>query len=184
MLFRSSTQRFSKQRTQHQPGPVQPCCLATQHLMAERKPLWSLPCASKSRIVDRALFPRRASLPSSTPSKYSDNMALDSFKVDWSTEVRQSFFQDFSDRDQVPDSPIKHLFAWHETSSRGRIRHIGLRFKHLFFSTLNLPDEYEWKFERPMGKGSFGAVALFSKMNERQERTDVRAPIHLSPIRI
>ncbi|KAJ9611256.1 hypothetical protein H2200_004439 [Cladophialophora chaetospira] len=117
-------------------------------------------------------------------------MALDTFYVDWSPEVRQSFYQDFWEREEVPDSPIKHFFTWHETSSRGRIRHIGQRFKNLFYSTLNLPDEYEWRFERPMGKGSFGAVALFSKVNERQERTDAFVlkvtdadPYHFIPTR-
>ncbi|EXJ59823.1 serine/threonine protein kinase [Cladophialophora yegresii CBS 114405] len=100
-------------------------------------------------------------------------MALDSFQVDWNTDVLQSFFQDSAERQVVPDSPIKHFFSWHESSFRGRRRHIGDRFKYLFFSSLNLPDEDEWMFERPMGKGSFGAVALYSKMNGRQERTDV-----------
>ncbi|OCT47607.1 hypothetical protein CLCR_03390 [Cladophialophora carrionii] len=99
-------------------------------------------------------------------------MALDSFQVDWNTDVLQSFFQDSTERQVVPDSPTKHFFSWHERSFRGRRRHIGDRFKYLFFSSLNLPDEEEWMFERPMGKGSFGAVALFSKINERQERTD------------
>ena len=85
----------------------------------------------------------------------------------------QSFYQGSQQRNAVPDSPIKHFFTWYEVTSRGRTRAIGERFKHLFFSTLNLPDDDEWRFERPMGKGSFGAAALFSKVNQRQERTDV-----------
>ena len=100
-------------------------------------------------------------------------MALDDFYVDWDTNVPQLFFADYQEHDAEPNSPIKHFFDWKEYTSANRIRPVGERFRHLFFSTLELPDEEEWRFERPLGKGSFGAAALYSKLNERQERTDV-----------
>ncbi|KIY02715.1 uncharacterized protein Z520_01180 [Fonsecaea multimorphosa CBS 102226] len=99
-------------------------------------------------------------------------MALDQFRVDWGANVLQSFFEDSDQRDVVAESPIKHFFSWAETSSTGRMRPTGERFRHIFSSTLGLHDEDEWRFERPLGKGSFGAAALFIKSNARQEKTD------------
>jgi hypothetical protein len=90
-------------------------------------------------------------------------MALDSFHVDWDPEVEQSFYEDSHERNVVPDSPNKHFFTWNKISLNGRER-------------ANLPDEDEWRFERPMGIGSFGATSLFSKVNASQELTDVSVP--------
>ncbi|KAH0845400.1 hypothetical protein FOPE_11314 [Fonsecaea pedrosoi] len=99
-------------------------------------------------------------------------MALDQFRVDWDPNSLQTFFNDADQRDAVPESPTLHFFNWKETDSSGRTRSIGSRFRHLFFSSLDIPDEHEWHFERPLGKGSFGAAALYTKRNARQEKTD------------
>ncbi|EXJ73195.1 NEK protein kinase [Cladophialophora psammophila CBS 110553] len=103
-------------------------------------------------------------------------MALDDFLVDWDPNADQSFFSEPEQRNPVAESPIKHFFTWkEETRSTPWSRSIGERFRHLFFSNLDLPDENEWRFERPLGKGAFGAAALFFKRNERQEKIDALA---------
>jgi hypothetical protein len=102
-------------------------------------------------------------------------MALDHFYVDWNTEVPQDFSHETEARAAVPESPIKYFFDW-IVPARGqghKDKPIGERFKYLFYNNLGLPDEAEWQFERPMGKGSFGAVGLWTKVNEKQERVDV-----------
>lgn len=109
---------------------------------------------------------------------------LDDFKVNWDRNVVQSFYTTGDAppprehaQQQAASSPIKHFFDWqeHVWSGRGKIKvkRIGERFKHMFFSALDLPDEEEWRFERPLGKGSFGAAVLFTKVNDRQEVEDV-----------
>ncbi|KIW87437.1 uncharacterized protein Z519_12073 [Cladophialophora bantiana CBS 173.52] len=103
-------------------------------------------------------------------------MALDDFRVDWDPSADQSFFSEPEQRNPVAESPIKHFFTWkEETRSTPWSRSIGERFRHLFFSNLDLPDENEWHFERPLGKGAFGAAALFYKRNEMQEKIDALA---------
>ena len=106
-------------------------------------------------------------------------MALDKFHVDWDRDVEETFFEDSKERDAVPESPIKYFFNWYEIGSKGNRKEIGDRFRHLFFSSLNLPDENEWRFERPMGRDTFGAVALFTKVDEKQEQTDVSDPVEV-----
>lgn len=108
---------------------------------------------------------------------------LDDFHVEWDPNIAQSFYADDRARDAEANSPIKHLFDWEELDHRGQIRPVGQRFRHLLFSTLDLPDEEEWRFERPLGKGSFGAAGLYTKANEKQEVEDVsffpcRRPAH------
>ncbi|KIW28415.1 uncharacterized protein PV07_08082 [Cladophialophora immunda] len=99
-------------------------------------------------------------------------MTLDRFRVDWDPNALQTFFSDSDERDAVAPSPIKHFFSWQELRSSGRLTSVGSRFQHLFSSKLDIPDEDEWCFERPLGKGSFGAAALYTKWNDRQEKTD------------
>ncbi|OAP58717.1 hypothetical protein AYL99_07807 [Fonsecaea erecta] len=99
-------------------------------------------------------------------------MAMDGFRVKWDPTVLQSFFKQADQNGNEAESPIKHFFSWNEINSTGLSRTTGERFLHLFGSTLDLLDEHEWRLERPLGRGSFGAAALFTKLNEREERTD------------
>lgn len=101
-------------------------------------------------------------------------MALDSFYVEWDTNRTQTFFEETSEREDVepPESPLKHFFDWSAFASE-RSRSLGQRFEDIYFRSHSLPDEDEWQFERPLGRGSFGAAALFVRRNEEQEPTDV-----------
>src|ERR1700712_350419 len=96
----------------------------------------------------RIRHPLRKDQPTHTITHFS-KMALDFFHVDWDTNVMLSFFEGSQQRDAVPDSPIKHFFTWYEITSRGRTRALGERFRHIFFTQLSLPDQDEWRFERP-----------------------------------
>ena len=76
-----------------------------------------------------------------------------------------------------PSSPIKYLFDWTEFDREGGTNSVGERFRHLFYANLELPDDgeddTEWRFERNLGKGGFGAAALFVRVNADQEVVDV-----------
>ncbi|KIW11081.1 hypothetical protein PV08_10380 [Exophiala spinifera] len=90
---------------------------------------------------------------------------LDDFQVQWSPSERQDFIVKPPLRQETPYSPVKYFFGWQESDSKGNIRPTGQRFLHLFSRGTELSDEEEWKFQRPLGKGSFGAAALFVKLD-------------------
>jgi hypothetical protein len=98
---------------------------------------------------------------------------LDIFDVDWSPSKAQDFNTSAHDRQATAYSPVKHFFQWQEFDSKGNTKPIGQRFSHLFFHGVDLPDDSEWRFERPLGKGSFGTAALFVKVDETQNVVDV-----------
>ncbi|KAK5377634.1 hypothetical protein LTR20_002095 [Exophiala xenobiotica] len=97
---------------------------------------------------------------------------LDNFDVDWSPSKAQDFNTSPHERQATAYSPVKHFFQWQEFDTKGNTKPIGQRFSHLFFSGVDLPDGSEWRFERPLGKGSFGAAALFVKVDETQNVVD------------
>ncbi len=100
-------------------------------------------------------------------------VGLDDFYVDWSSFEAQDFKTSPHELQATAYSPVKHFFQWEEFDAKGNPKPIGQRFSHLFFYGVNLPDESEWRFERPLGKGSFGAAALFVKVDETQNVVDV-----------
>ncbi|KIV82570.1 hypothetical protein PV11_04671 [Exophiala sideris] len=97
---------------------------------------------------------------------------LDEFKVDWDPAHKQILTTSNKARQATPFSPIKHFFQWTEFDTQGKVRPVGARFWHLFSQRINLPGEEEWRFERPLGKGSYGAAALFVKVDETQKVVD------------
>ncbi|KAI1609090.1 kinase-like domain-containing protein [Exophiala viscosa] len=97
---------------------------------------------------------------------------LDDFQVDWEPSHKQTFTTSTSARQAIPSSPIKHFFQWTEIDAQGKVKPIGARFWHLFSRDISLPDDQEWSFERPLGKGSYGAAALFVKVDETQKVVD------------
>ena len=84
---------------------------------------------------------------------------IDSFAIDW-----YNLFDDFAQakvfksRVDEPSSFLKALFDLVE-SKRGRPS--GATLQDLYWSDLELSGE--WKFERPLGKGSFGVAALYKR---------------------
>ena len=80
---------------------------------------------------------------------------IDSFTIDW-----EGSFADFAQAKlQRPDVPkadgfVKSLFDWVDGK-----RAIGAEFEELYKSELEITGD--WRFERPLGRGAFGVVALF-----------------------
>ena len=64
-----------------------------------------------------------------------------------------------------PSINLRALFRWTSIPEDGkRTKYHGRRFEDLYVNLLDLEDADTWHFVRPMGKGSFGAAALFEKM--------------------
>jgi hypothetical protein len=98
--------------------------------------------------------------------------ALGDFKVDW-TVNRQSFTTSGSGRSATAPSHVSRLFTWTDLDGSGNPKRTGLQFRHMFYSKLDIADHEEWRFERPLGKGGFGAAALFQKRDDHQRVIDV-----------
>jgi len=97
---------------------------------------------------------------------------LGDFHIDWS-DNEQSFTTEEKGRNAKAPSQVSRLFAWTELDRRENPQRIGHSFRHMFYSKLDIPDDEEWEFERPLGKGGFGSAALFRKRGADQSVVDV-----------
>ena len=86
---------------------------------------------------------------------------IDSFLVDWDTSI-DDFAHAKQQRSYVeePTDFLKALFEYVQGTKRGN-RHTGAEFRALYESDLEISGE--WRFERPVGSGSFGVAALFKR---------------------
>ncbi|KAI9875047.1 MAG: hypothetical protein M1823_007556, partial [Watsoniomyces obsoletus] len=85
---------------------------------------------------------------------------IDSFGIHWEGAIYDSGFVSAKlQRDglKLPAGFLKALFEWVE----GRNDHTGARFKALYESDLDIFGE--WIFDRPLGRGAFGVVALYRR---------------------
>lgn len=97
---------------------------------------------------------------------------LGDFKVDWNG-IRQSFTEPGSGRSATAPSHVSRLFTWTDIDRKGEARRPGAQFRHMFYSKLDVVDHDEWQFERALGKGGYGAAALFRKRDASQNVIDV-----------
>lgn len=100
------------------------------------------------------------------------NTALGDFHIDW-TDSKQSFTTEGKGRNATAPRHVSRLFNWTDLDIRENPRRTGVLFRHMFYSKLDIPDHEEWEFERPLGRGGFGAAALFRKRNADQSVVDV-----------
>jgi hypothetical protein len=97
---------------------------------------------------------------------------LGEIDIDWS-EYEQSFSTPGSGRSATAPRHISRLFNWTDVDKRGNTKRIGAQFRHMFYTKLDIADREEWQFERPLGRGGFGAAALFQKRDADQKVIDV-----------
>lgn len=97
---------------------------------------------------------------------------LGDFRVDWD-RTQQSFTKLGSGRSATAPSHVSRLFNWTTFDSQGQPKRPGVKFRHMFYSKLDVPDHAEWQFERPLGRGGYGAAALFRKRDASQNVVDV-----------
>lgn len=68
---------------------------------------------------------------------------------------------------------LQTFMTWRVTRHNGRIDDVGARFRDLWTTKLDIGDEDEWRFKHPLGRGGYGAVALFDRNDRRtQDLTD------------
>ncbi|KAK5057625.1 hypothetical protein LTR84_011625 [Exophiala bonariae] len=96
---------------------------------------------------------------------------LGDFKVDWDF---QSFTKRGSGRSATAPRHISRLFNWTRGPGRadGEPKRPGTKFRHMFYTKLDVEDHAEWQFERPLGVGGYGAAALFRKRDASQNVVD------------
>ena len=102
---------------------------------------------------------------------------LADFLPNWDPDSEQTSV--FNKRKRKPsiDSPpnLRSLWRWtlrHTSDGNGPLIQHSFRFQDLFEHLLDVEDESSWYFNRPMGKGSFGAAALFDKIGENGKIAD------------
>jgi len=112
---------------------------------------------------------------------------LDGFRIDWhnlqygtpSHSQRPMTLQVNTSRRLRPQGQrdashaLRRLFTWSYTDKNGKRKDYGAHFRKLFLYYLNLENDDEWQFVRPLGHGGFGAVALFQRVDRHAQIIDV-----------
>lgn len=133
---------------------------------------------------------------SSTTDDYVPSRApIQNFAIDYST-VNQSFRafkRAWQNLQRPPPGQIKSLLTWTRKNRNGEIQLLGQKFADLWYSKLDIGNDNDWFFSHALGRGGFGAVALFEKQNEQTgdvedevvvKTTEAQANLAVSPQRL